>query len=353
MLPRHTLAGIAAAVPALLAWGWKPPPVHAAIWITRAEIQALPMSGPAWNAVKKAADKKVEHPKLRNKNDDADVITLAKALVYVRTGAQQYRTDVRRSCIEAIDTEVGGTSLALARNLSGYVIAAELVGLEPSEDERFRGWLRRALTRACSDGRTLRSTHEKRPNNYGTHAGASRAAVAVYLGDRTELARTATVFRGWLGDRAAYAGFKYGDLSWQCDPTRPVGVNRRGCVKSGVSLDGALPEEMRRGDSFEWPPDKGDAVNYTWEAIQGALVQAEILHRQGYDTWNWQNQALRRVIQFQYNLDRQFGGWWATGDDTWTPWLVNRVYGTRFPTTSPTRPGKNMGWTDWTHRGGR
>ena len=46
---------------------------------------------------------------------------------------------------------------------------------------------------------TLRGTHEQRPNNWGTHAGAARAAVALYLGDTAELSRTATVFRGWLG----------------------------------------------------------------------------------------------------------------------------------------------------------
>ena len=37
------------------------------------------------------------------------------------------------------------------------------------------------------------------------------------------------------------------------------------------------------------------------------------------------------------------------GDDIWQPWLVNAVYGTDFPVESPTDPGKNMGWTDWTH----
>ena len=74
--------------------------------------------------------------------------------------------------------------------------------------------------------RTLVSTHEDRPNNWGTHAGAARAAIAAYLGDSAQLARTALVFRGYLGDRAAYAGFEFGDLSWQCDPAAgPSGIN--------------------------------------------------------------------------------------------------------------------------------
>ena len=74
----------------------------------------------------------------------------------------------------------------------------------------FRDWLRQCLT-VVLDGRTLISTHEERPNNWGTAAGASRMAVALYLGDTTQLERCAQVFHGWLGDRSAYAGFDFGD----------------------------------------------------------------------------------------------------------------------------------------------
>ena len=345
----RVLVGFAAAVPFLLGVGYSPPQARAAIWMTTDEILALPTSGPAWQALKSKADSNAGTPNLSNQDDDCDVIVLAKALVYARTGFETYRTQVRQICMSAIDTEVGGDALALARNLCPYVIAAELVRLEPTEDEAFRAWLRRALSEVLSDGRSLRSTHEDRPNNYGTHAGASRAAVAVYLGDATELARTATVFRGWLGERTAYTGFNYGDLWWQCNPSQPVGINPAGCVVNGVPLDGALPEEMRRGGPLQWPPEKGDAVNYTWEAVQGAVVEAEILRRQGYDAWNWGNKALRRMTLYLYDLDLRFDGWWASGDDTWAPWLVNKAYGLKLPTVTPTRPGKGMGYTDWTH----
>ena len=345
----RALLVVLVAAPLIASCGGNVRPVSAAIWMTRSEIQALPMSGAAWNSLKAKADMDPGTPNLSDQDQHNDVYVLAKALVYARTGIESYRTEVRQNCMAAINTEVGGLALALARNLSGYVIAAELVGLEPTEDELFRAWLRRTLTEMSSDGRTLQSMHEDRPNNYGTHAGASRAAVAIYLGDAEELARTAFVFRGWLGDRSAYTGFKYGDLSWQCDPGTPAGINRFGCVKDGVSVDGALPEELRRGGPFQWPPIQGEGVSYSWEAIQGAVVQAQILHRQGYDAWNWQNQALKRSILFLKSLDAAFGGWWATGDDDWIPWLVNHAYGTRFPVTSPTHPGKNMGWTDWTH----
>lgn len=166
--------------------------------------------------------------------------------------------------------------------------------------------------------------------------------VAVYLGDQAELERTAQVFKGWLGDRAAYAGFDYGDLSWQCDPSKPVGINSKGCMKEGHPIDGVIPDDQRRAGGFTWPPPK---ENYVWEGLQGALVQAVILYRAGYDVWNWQDQALlRAVIWLHEQADYP-----AQGDDTWQPHIINYYYGTSFPAPVPSNPGKNMGWTDWTH----
>ena len=318
------------------------------IWLSTGEIQALPMTGPAWTALKAQADLSAGIPDLSNQDQMNNVNVLAKALVYVRTGIESYRTEVRQNCMAAINTELDGRTLALGRELAAYVISADMVGLEPSEDVTFRAWLRRTLTEVLTDGRTLQSTHEDRPNNWGTAAGASRAAVAIYLGDMAELARTAQVFKGWLGDRSSYAGFSYGDLSWQYDPANPVGINPLGATKSGESIDGALPEEMRRGCTFRFPPCP---TGYPWGAIQGATVQAEILRRAGYDTWNWQNQALKRSVQFLYNLSIRYpsDGWWASGDDEGTPWLVNRAYGASFPTVVPAHRGKIMAWADWTH----
>jgi hypothetical protein len=186
----------------------------------------------------------------------------------------------------------------------------------------------------------LISTQETRPNNWGTHAGAARAAIAIYLGDRLQLARTARVFHGWLGYRAAYAGFKYGDLSWQCNPARPVGINPKGCVKGGQVIDGVLPDDMRRGGSFQWPPAQ---TGYPWEGMQGAVLEAELLQRAGYPAWNWCDRALLRAAQFLYNR----AGWPAESNDDWQPWLLDYRYGTRFRTAGPTHTGKNFGWTDW------
>ncbi len=222
-----------------------------------AQIARLPRSGAAWRSLKKAADSNAGTPNLSDQDSDNDVIVLAKALVYARTKMVRYRTAVFNNLKGVIGTEAGARSLAVGRNLPSYVIAADLISLprwRPAFNNRsFRPWLRRMLTKNL-DGDTLISTQETRPNNWGNHAGAARAAIAIYLGNRYQLARTAKVFHGYLGDRAAYAGFRYGDLSWQCNPAKPVGINPKGCIKAGHVIDGVLPDDMRRGGSFQWPP---------------------------------------------------------------------------------------------------
>ncbi|MCI0552236.1 MAG: alginate lyase family protein [Anaerolineae bacterium] len=311
------------------------------IWISATELANLPASGPAWDNLRAEADRPTGVPDLSNQDDPTNVRVLAKALVYARTKQETYRTEVINACMAAINTEDGGRTLALARELAAYVIAADLVVLPPDKDQVFKAWLRSALTKTL-DSKTLQSTHEERGNNWGTNAGGARAAVAVYLGDQAEIERTAKVFKGWLGDRASYAGFKFGDLSWQANPSSPIGINPRGATKDGHSIDGVLPDDQRRAGGFKWPPPK---ENYVYGALQGVLVQANILHRVGYDTWNWGDKAILRAFQwthFQANFP-------PSGDDTWVLPLVDRVYGSSFWNGSPTSPGKSMGWTDWTH----
>lgn len=311
------------------------------IWISPDELAALPISGAAWVNLKSKADQSAGTPDLSNQEDPVNVRVLAKALVYARTGIASYKSEVVAACLAAIGTEKTGRTLALGRELVAYVIAADLVGLPPDKDLMFKGWLRACLIEDLQ-GLTLVSTHEKRPNNWGTHAGASRVAVAAYLGDTAELDRCAKVFRGWLGDRSGYIGFSFGDLWWQADQASPVGINPRGAQIAGHSVDGVLPDDQRRAGGFTWPPPK---ENYVYEALQGALVQAVILSRAGYDAWNWQDKALLRAFDWLH-VEASFP---AAGDDTWQPHVVNYYYGRSFPAPVPASPGKNVGWTDWTH----
>jgi hypothetical protein len=327
------------------------PPIRAGrgIWVSPEDLAGLPLSGRAWEQLKAAADGDLGRPEIADQNSNHDVSTLAVALVYARTSSPAYRAKAADAIMSAIGTENGDRTLALGRNLVSYIVAADLIdlrGYDPAREERFRAWLSN-VRYADLFGRTLISTHEDRPNNWGTHAGAARVAADIYLGDRADLERAATVFRGWLGDRGAYAQFSYDkDLSWQADPDNPVGINPAGATRDGRRIDGAIPDDMQRGGKFRWPPKH---TGYPWGAMEGALVQALFLSRAGYDAWNWSDKALLRAAQFLDETDRDAGGWWAEGDDEWMPWLINEAYGTSFRAAMPAQPGKNLGWTDWVY----
>ncbi len=321
------------------------PPDTTGIWISPAELARLPMEGPAWRSLLAEANLSCGRPDLSDQEQNNNVCIMAKALVFGRTGETRYRTDVVRALRRIVEAPAyNGRALALGRELAAYVISADLIHLatfDPDLDASFRSTIRGLLTTYTRSGpRNLVECHERRPNNWGTHCGASRAAVAAYLGDSAQLARVAQVFRGWLGDRQSYSGFVDGDLSWQCDPTRPVGINPVGCTRNGHSIDGVLPDDQRRAGGFAWPPPR---ENYVWEALQGALVQAVILTRAGYPAFQWQDRALLRAARWLH----EEAGYPASGDDGWQPWVLNHYYGTDFPAPLPAQPGKNVGWTDW------
>jgi hypothetical protein len=294
------------------------PPVARGIWISPEELTVLPINGSAWDKLKKAADGDLGEPNMAGYTANHDVNTLAVALVYARTGEASYRQKAAEAIKSAIGTEHtgchrpdcskrGGLAVTISRNLVSYVIAADLIELgdyDAQLDTKFRSWID-GLRYVQWEDLSLIANDERRVNNHGRVAGASRAAVAVYLKDQSELERTAQVFKGFLGDRNIYAGLDdfEKDLSWQAEPSRPVGINPVGATKNGFLIDGALPEEMRHGCPFQIPPCP---TGYPWGALQGIVVEAMILYRQGYDVWNWDDQAiLRMVLPLKNSNDRE------------------------------------------------
>ena len=336
-----------------------PPSTGTGIWIDPSALSSLPTSGPAWDNVKSMADGSCPSFQLSDQDNRNNTCVMAKALVYARTGEATYLTGVLEAltALASMGT-YDGRALAMGRNLGAYAIAADLVDLptlDPSLDAALRTKLRELLTTYTTGAASsLVDCHENRPNNWGAHCGGSRAAVAVYLGDTEELARTAQVFRGFLGERSSYTGFTFGgpygsrDHSWECDESAPVGINPRDCMKEGRNLGGVIPDDQRRGGSFDpgsWPPPK---ELYVWEALQGTMMQAVILQQAGYDPFAWGDQAILRAVTFLHEVV----DFPADRGNTWQPHLVNRYYGTSFPAPVPSRYGKNVGWTDWTHGGG-
>lgn len=315
------------------------------------EVASLPTTGAAWTAMLAEADK-TRTPDIANQDDDSDIVCLARALVWARTGTTSYRTGARDLIMAAIDTEDLATDvLAAARNLFGYICAADIIDLDGSDDTSFRTWLAATLDQEFPDGRTVRTTHADRPNNFGTMAGASRMAAAIYLGNASEIVTCSQIFHGWLGNRSVYTfdtaefgGPDPADLSWQADAANPVGINPAGSTISGNDVSGVLPDDQRRSGSFSWPPP---AASYVHEALQGVVAQAIVLSRRGYDVWNWEDQAIKRAFDWLYTYPNSGAGYPPTGDDSWMTYAVNHAYGTSFSTESPSTHGKQMGYTDW------
>ncbi|MDH3302436.1 MAG: alginate lyase family protein [Acidimicrobiia bacterium] len=315
-------------------------PDRTGIWLDPRTVVALPTDGPAWEAVRRAALADWEEPNLDDGGNDHDVELLAGALYATRTGDEAMRRKVENGLAELTGTTVSEV-LPLARNLLAYVIAADLIDYRAPE---FTQWLKRMIDLEA-DGRaghdSLRQSALSDPSNHGTHARASVLAVALFVGDDELTGTVADRFHDWLGRSGD--GFVWKERDWQSDPANPRAINPPGARIGDLSVDGVLPEEQRRSGGFRDPaPREG----YVWEALQGAVATAEMLDKAGYPAWDWQDRAILRAFRWLH----QVNDFPAEGDDVWQTWLVNHAYGTNFAARLPTRPGKNLGYTDWTHQ---
>jgi hypothetical protein len=372
------------------------------IWISPAEIRDLPMSGPSWDArpelnrgVHYYAQQSTGSPNLADQDDNVDVFVLAKALVYLRLKQEElpledpelYRAEVQEACLAARGTEnnPGGNTLSLGRNLLGYVLAANLIDWDDSivgqREADFRAWVSRARTEAFREGvitRTLVQAHEDRPNNWGLMCGASRLAADLYLCDVNGECQCWNVFRRWLGDESSsfqfdpadWGGPVPPDLSWQNDAAAPVGINpvsasKIDCLGIRRSLDGAMPDEMRRSGPFKdsrlnpvpkaqrawiWPPYPETAArDYNWEAMQAVLVQAVMFARRGRDPWSLGDAAIQRALRWLYEELRFPVTDPQAGDEAyWLVSIANRIYPLALPEPATTKPGRQVGFADWT-----
>ena len=187
-MSRHFLRYLTALLLPLTIAGGRTPAAAAAgaIWISAAELAQRPMAGPAWTQLQTQADQPAGTPNLRNQDQMNNVYVLAKALVFARTGKAKYRTEVRQQLKLAIDTELGGRTLALGRELAAYVIAADLIRLpvyDPAFDtHEFRPWLQRTLTESLA-GQNV-AVHARRPAQQLGHACRSKPGRGSHVSGR-------------------------------------------------------------------------------------------------------------------------------------------------------------------------
>ncbi|WP_448614601.1 hypothetical protein [Modestobacter sp. URMC 112] len=308
-----------------------------------ASVASLPTSGTAWTTLLSAANDQSGGVDLVNQDNTHSARTLAAALVYARTGDAAQRAAVVSSLQRLPGASLSGArALSVGRQLGGYAIAADLVGYR---DAAFRSWIGGMRTKDFGNhGRwvTLTGTSEDSPSNWGAWAMASRIAISAYLGDTTDLHRAAVVFRGFVGDRGSYAGFRHTnayDPAWSCGEATWTPINAA-CGAKG----GAIVEDISRSGAY--PSIDATGLTYSWEVLGGATMSARLLERAGYtDVWSWGNKGLLRAATFL----RDNGGYAPRYSvNQYIPHEINAAYGVSLgPVASKAGFGRQFGFSDW------
>ena len=329
------------------------------LWSSEAELRNNPVSGPAWEAVKSAADLDFSKPVINNNNSNDDVNCLAASIVYARTGDKFYKNRV----IAALEYNVAGASpgfdsngiLTWCRNTGAYALAADMVGYRTPQ---FETWLRNMVETyrdPANHNNTIEEIFYRRANNWGTQAFGTLCAVYGYLKDTAKLKK---IRNYWIQlVTGPNPGATYGsDISWHADLNNLRLINPKGSVKNGVNIDGIMPDDMRRNGPFSNPPPKS-ITSYHWEALQGIISGARILERFDKDLSIWEigDRAILRavkILETDWRKDYNINGsnWAAIGDDTWMLPFVDATYGTDFRKNAFDPPrlwehGKNAGWS--------
>ncbi|MEX0685703.1 MAG: hypothetical protein WD267_04985 [Balneolales bacterium] len=324
------------------------------LWLNQSEIDKLPTEGESFENVLEFANQGLEAD-ISDQNNSHNTQTLAAALLCARDVDPRYCEQSEKGLQDVIGTEAGGRTLALGRNLLAYVLAADLIGYKEAEFVNWLDYVRTAEISSRAGMLHLQDAAMRDPSNWGNHARASMIATARYLENEELLDSLANRFHDYVGRSSEGWDFRV-DMSWHADPENPLGINPPGSIIEGHNVDGVIPDDQRRaGDSFDpylpfhWPPIK---TGYSWETLQGIVAAAELLNRAGYPAWEWESQAVLRAVNWLYNTKFDDGLVDAAqGDDRWQIWLINYAYGSDFPAEIATEPGKNLGFTDWTHGG--
>ncbi len=328
------------------------------LWSSPAELKMLPMSGPAWDAVKEAADLDFSKPVINNNNSNDDVNCLAASIVYGRTGDQHYRNKVIAALeFNAAKGNPGFDSngiLTWCRNTGAYALAADLAGYRTSAFEKWLMDMVETYRDPENHYNTIEEIFYRRANNWGTQAFGTLCAVYAYLGDTAKLHKIRNYWIRMV--TGPNPGATYGtDISWHVNQNNLRLINPPGSVKEGLNIDGIIPDDMRRNGSFSNPPPK-PTTSYHWEVLQGIISGARILERfdPGLSIWEIGDKAIYRAVKiletdWRRDYSSEGSSWAATGDDSWMLPFVDAAYNTDFAIKASDPEslwshGKNAGW---------
>ena len=318
-------------------------------WVTHDEILRQPTSGAAWNSIVAAASKAGGVAAVADQDSDHDQWTLAAAIYTVRTGQQRDRAVLALE--RAIGTEAGGRWLAVGRNLTGYVIAADLLGIRSGP---VHSWLAsfgsmRLAHNNSGEPITFRQSAWQSGSNASAQLGAAYTALAAYLRNGDMLRWSWNAFRRYAGDRSSAHRVTSNSPAWQQAPSDPVGIQNAGAKKGGCSISGAVSNDMSRGGENVCRPG---FTQYPWVGLEGAVPAAMMLTRSGYPAFVVSDRALRRAAIYLMGLRRSSGNveWYDADRAPEIKHVLNRVYALPYPVEHPVGPGRTVGFTDYTHR---
>ena len=379
------------------------------MWMSQAEVLALPMSGIPWALVDSISNlthfgqKNSEEypPDFKALNNYHGVNIMAGALVWVRTGRAGLREKVRDHLKMAMYTFndngefASARTLEPARKIPAYVIAADLIDIktfDPAFADSFDKWLDTLKTHRFNASNslwtTMGATAEDKSHNWSAHALSSLTAIAIYRANAVGIARCDSLFRA-LGDRNYFPRYS----PWLAENGRPqgyyfnadtariffcnaiagdslpwLGIQREGCLKniSGAfrNMDGSF-DDVNREPSDTFPLDTAccQAMTYSIETMIGRSLTAELLYRAGYGAWDYNDQQLRRAADFWFRAGKQQYPALPYSDAVTSKFhwksitmLLNYRYGSDY-VNDPTGVLGNLrihrthrlGWTDWTH----
>lgn len=323
--------------------------VPSGFWITPTELAALPMSGSPWSLVAAQSNPGVLAD-VSDQNSTHDTKTMGCALYAARSGNATARTNALAALTAAIGTETGTRWLSVGRNMTAYIIAADVLGIRSGP---IYDWIASFKTKLLmhdntSDMIPLRSAAWSAGSNANAQEGAVHAAMACYTGDRAELDWGWVAFRRYLGDRTStHAPFTSNDDTWQEVPAYPVGIQNQGATASGILIDGAISNDVSRGGTLAWPPVWSQ---YPWVGLEGAVPAAHIYARAGYPAWTMMNSALRRAADFLIRAKDDSGddAWYDTTRAPEIKHMLNKVYGLGYPEGPCIATSRTVSYTDWT-----
>lgn len=373
------------------------------MWITQAEVNALPASGAAYQRVSTASTATWPRFTIANQSaGNSGSYLHAGALMWMKNGSASMRGKVRDSLMAAIaQCPINGNPLRVrnnyayspARFIVGLAISADMIDLEAydaANNALFVTWL--TLVRATllqtpqsAEGLSIKQQHETNASTSIAN-GAARLAASIYIGDAADVDSCYRFFKAYTDPSNYHGAFvqfvssgSVGDYyywcfpnicptsiwryrpTWVCEDTSSWTMVSPLCTMTEVAdgdtatIDGAVINQAsrRNGSSggrfeFTWPLDE-TGCTYSWGEVAKYTAQAELLQRAGFPAYEHGGKALMRMLNFMTRA----GGQCATTiypEYFWVAWLANSRYGSFFfPAVANTGHAENNYWSDWTH----